>query len=430
MLKYLYFFKNIFNIFLLTGVEYLFFLYHNDYNKFIENNIFNISKLNIIYIKLFQSLAYNNKYVDSTINNHIKKYTNNVPFLKSDIDESILILLQQNYNLIYENNQLIPINSGLISLIFKAKNNEGKEIILKIKRKNIDLKLNSSIEEISYIINIINCLPMIKKLKIKDIFEKNMYLLKEQLNFQLEVSNILNFKDVFSNIDYVIIPQVFPEVTIKYPEVIMMEYISGKELQNLDMDNLSLINTYSKIILKMSILGFLSGYAHGDLHSGNILFIEEEKPKICLLDFGIVLKIDKNIISLLFNIIEDLYEKDAIELSRNLLHIIINNFDKLDNENLKTHSNNLLKIVSEIIHNIKIKNNQYNFFHYFQCINLIIKYVDEHNLNEFDIYLNDNFYKINLSGFMSSSIIIQLCNTELFILLNNVCNELFHIDIL
>ena len=120
MLKYLYFFKNIFNIFFLLGTEYLYFLYHKDYNKLIENNIYNINNINILYIKLFQSLAYNNKIIDDTINKHIIKYTNNVPFLKSDIDESLLINLQQKFNLIYENNNYIPINSGLISLIFKV----------------------------------------------------------------------------------------------------------------------------------------------------------------------------------------------------------------------------------------------------------------------------------------------------------------------
>jgi predicted unusual protein kinase regulating ubiquinone biosynthesis (AarF/ABC1/UbiB family) len=407
MLKYLYFFKNIFNIFFLLGTEYLYFLYHKDYNKLIENNIYNINNINILYIKLFQSLAYNNKIIDDTINKHIIKYTNNVPFLKSDIDESLLINLQQKFNLIYENNNYIPINSGLISLIFKAKKSDGKNIILKIKRKNIDIKLNTSIEEISYLLDILYLFPFIKKLKIKDIFDKNMYLLKEQLNFNLEVNNIQKFKKIFLN---------------------MMEYILGKELNNLDMNNILLKKVYSKIILKMSILTFLSGYIHGDLHSGNILFIEEEIFKICLLDFGIVLKINTNIINLLLTTIEDLYEKEVNELSINLLHIIINNYSKLYKKELKIHSDNLLKIISEIIHNIKIKNKEYNIFHYFKCIQLIINYVDKHNLNRYDIYLNDDFYKLNLSLIMSSSIIKNFCDTELFVLMNDVCNELFHIN--
>ena len=119
-----------------------------------------------------------------------------------------------------------------------------------------------------------------------------------------------------------------------------------------------------------------------------------------------------------------------MELSIYLLHIIIDNYDNLYNSKLKIHFDNLLNIISEIIHNIKIKNNKYNIFHCFQCIQIVIKYIDKHKLNNYNIYLNDNFYKINASFFMGSSIITKLCDTELFTLINDVCNELFHVDLL
>ena len=111
MLIYFVFIKNILKISFLLGKEYLYFLYHRDYNKFIENNIYKISQINILYIKLFQSLAYNDNLIDETVNKHIIKYTNNVPFLKSDIDESLLITLQNQYNLIFENNNYLPIKN-------------------------------------------------------------------------------------------------------------------------------------------------------------------------------------------------------------------------------------------------------------------------------------------------------------------------------
>ena len=240
MLIYFVFIKNILKISFLLGKEYLYFLYHRDYNKFIENNIYKISQINILYIKLFQSLAYNDNLIDETVNKHIIKYTNNVPFLKSDIDESLLITLQNQYNLIFENNNYLPINSGLISLIFKAKNSQGKDIILKIKKNNIDIKLNNAIEELTCLIDIIYIFPFIKKLKIKEVFYKNIYLLKEQLDFSLEINNIQHFKNIFMNIDYVVIPEVYTDITEKYSNVIMMEYIKGTQLHCLDMNNLLL----------------------------------------------------------------------------------------------------------------------------------------------------------------------------------------------
>ena len=49
---------------------------------------------------------------------------------------------------------------------------------------------------------------------------------------------------------------------------------------------------YSKMILKISIIAFMGGIVHGDLHSGNILFIKDYNDskysyKIGVIDFGI-----------------------------------------------------------------------------------------------------------------------------------------------
>jgi predicted unusual protein kinase regulating ubiquinone biosynthesis (AarF/ABC1/UbiB family) len=210
----------------------------------------------------------------------------------------------------------------------------------------------------------------------------------------------------------------------------MMDYIEGKQLNQLNISNFILKEMYSKMILKANILSVLSGNLHGDLHPGNLLFIEGENPKICLLDFGIVLKIEKNIIKLLMNIINDLYEKNAVELSIYLLDIIIHNFHKLHYPSMKKHLNNLLNKVSEIIKNVQTQHKQYNIINYFQCIELVMKYINEHELNKYDIYLNNDFYKINVSFFMASSIISKLCDKELFLLINDVCKELFHTDLI
>ena len=59
-----------------------------------------------------------------------------------------------------------------------------------------------------------------------------------------------------------------------------------------------------------------------------------------------------------------------------------------------------------------------------------MKYINKHELNKCDVYLNNDFYKINVSLFMASSIITKLCDKELFLLINDVCKELFHTDLI
>ena len=44
--------------------------------------------------------------------------------------------------------------------------------------------------------------------------------------------------------------------------------------------------------------------------------------------------------------------------------------------------------------------------------------------------LTDDFYKLNLIFFMTSSIITKFCDKELLYIMNDVCKELFHTDLI
>ena len=425
MLKCFNLLKNISKVGILLGKESLYYLYHRKENIFIKNTIHEICNINMLYIKLFQSIA-NNNWIDKRINENIIKYTNNVPYKESDIDYVLLEKLKDRYELTFDS--LTPINSGVISLIFKVRQKNHEINILKIKRKDIDKNINECIEEVKYLIDLIYIFPFVQDLKIKYFFDNNVKLLTEQLNFDTEVNNIISFKETFKNIDYAVIPHVYPYGTQNYPNVIMMKYIEGKQIQLLDTNNKELMINYSKMILKISIIAFMGGIVHGDLHSGNILFLDD--MKICLLDFGIVMKVKKDKIKCIINIIDDLYEKSAYELSTNLLNIILTNYNKLYKPELKDHLHNLLKIISEIIENVQIKSTKYNIFNYFECLKLVTKYIDKHNLNQYDIALTDDFYKLNLIFFMASSIVTKFCDKELLLIMNDVCKELFHTDLL
>ena len=108
-----------------------------DKEAFIKNITLKLSKINILYVKIFQAIALNNNFIDEKSNNYFLKYTDNAPYVTSDIDYKTLFKLIKEYNLKMENNYS-PINSGMISLVFKAtKLNTNETIIIKMKRNNM-----------------------------------------------------------------------------------------------------------------------------------------------------------------------------------------------------------------------------------------------------------------------------------------------------
>ena len=150
------FLSNIFFFFELLWIfssSYIYYLYNNDYSLFIKLLAKRLSKKNILYVKFFQAISLNNNIIDSEINNELIKYTDYCPYENSDVDWNVLHELKQkfNYELVYGS----PINSGMISLVYKTIDLTNKKtVIIKIKRCNIDEKLDNAIEKMKFIIRL------------------------------------------------------------------------------------------------------------------------------------------------------------------------------------------------------------------------------------------------------------------------------------
>ena len=86
-------------------------------------------------------------------------------------------------------------------------------------------------------------------------------------------------KKICNRLSYVIIPHVYQEVTEKYDNVIMMDFINGTKIDNVSKDD------YYEFAYKLNKFVFITllihGVTHGDLHSGNIIFI-----KVQMIDRG------------------------------------------------------------------------------------------------------------------------------------------------
>lgn len=210
-----------------------------------------------------------------------------------------LVSLEKEYR-IKILNDYVPINSGMISLVFKGimmKDNalySGENlVIIKIKRNNIDNILQDGIQKMLFCIWLLSFIPVINKYNISNIIHDNIHLISKQTDFAKEVENMKIMKNNCKNLKYIKIPQVFDN---KFSNIILMEYIQGDTLQAVDPVD---YNEYSKQVIKFVLVTMLmNGLCHGDLHVGNILFIKDVtdkkyKYKIGILDFGIIYEIDK-----------------------------------------------------------------------------------------------------------------------------------------
>jgi len=409
--------------------EYFIFLIKKDYIKFIRNVASNLSQKNILYVKMFQAISLNNNLIDGAMNAELLKYTDSAPYSDDDLDEGLFDEIVRKFYL-RPSNDTIPINSGMISLVYKMLTVDNDYVIIKIKRKNIDEKLEDAIEKLLFFIKIVSYIPQFNMLDIPNVVQKNISLLRQQLDFNEEVKNTIEMAENCKNLKYIKVPQVYENVTKMYPEVIMMEFIKGTGILKLDESE---YNEYAKLVLKYGFVSIINNsVTHGDMHAGNIIFIKNEKEPVYqlgLIDFGIVTRINKNTTNLFLDVVSNLFTDSSAVLAEKILNNIIEPKEVFMHIPF-THKNMIINeasnIIEETIHGTK-NASQLKLYEFIKKFN---EYLCDNKLSSYGLYISDDFVKLQMALAMSQGVSLCLCKNDFMPFANTVLNELFHTDLL
>jgi predicted unusual protein kinase regulating ubiquinone biosynthesis (AarF/ABC1/UbiB family) len=361
------------------------------------------------------------------------------PWKHSDIDWETINQLENEHNIYFYNNHE-PINAGMISLIFKVhkKDDQNNELIIKMKRKNINTELDNAINNLLFLLYFLLFLPVlntyIKSCNIIDVVSKNIGLIKEQTNFSTEINNTNIMKDTCKHLKYVKIPKIYESYTKIFPNIILMEFISGMSLNKVHQDD---YETFAKLVMKFCFSTLLiHGFSHGDLHSGNILFIKNDKNdknylleyQIGIIDFGILCHIDKEFQNKIFQLFFEMLLKPSREIAINIINCGTFECTESINNLPCNHYNELIDIFTQIIDETLQKKHGANHFQIYSTLSQITTYLKKHNLNSI-LKLSDDFVKIQMALAMSHGITSKLCHDDSLQLANNVFNEMFNTDL-
>jgi len=409
--------------------EYVRFLLKRDYCEFIRNVARNLSQKNILYVKMFQAISLNNNLIDGAMNAELLKYTDSAPYEDDDIDYDLFDEVIRKYYLT-PFNDVIPINSGMISLVYKMRTVDNETVIVKMKRKNIDEKLDNAIEKLLFLINILSFVPQFNTLDIPNVIKKNIYLLKQQLDFEEEVKNTIEMAKNCVNLKYIKIPNIHEYATKEYPSIIIMDYINGVHISKLDEKD---YDEYAKLVLKYGFVSIINDSAtHGDLHAGNIIFIKNEVEPIYqlgLIDFGIVTRVNKETTQHFLEIISTMFTETSVNLAEKVLNAFIEprkTFQRIPFECRENLYKEASKVIEEAIHNSKDAS-QVKIYEFMKKFN---EYLNGNNLRFFGLYVSDDFVKFQMALAMSQGVSLCLCKNDYMPFANKVLNELFHTDLL
>lgn len=293
---------------LITIVLYEFIKYNN---KRCVNYLFNIptyrlesiknicTKLeqeNIVYVKIFQALCFDRDLLSAEEQCYLLKYTDNVPYQTNEIDYDLLDKLEHEFSITLTNR--IPINCGIVGIVFDGVDSSNNKVIIKMLKKDILQKFTNVFNELLYVSYVCKYIPYIKSLKITKMLLDNEEILLNQMDFMKEVEAIEIFSKKYKNNKEFVFPKVYRQITEKYNNLLVMENIKGLKYKDIENMDETIKEEFAYVIHKFSILGILYySLVHCDLHSGNVFFymnndtnsINDElvKYSVGIIDLGI-----------------------------------------------------------------------------------------------------------------------------------------------
>tara|TARA_Y100000389_G_scaffold70184_1_gene66879 strand:+ start:541 stop:1875 length:1335 start_codon:yes stop_codon:yes gene_type:complete len=337
--------KCLFNVLYAVNIEGIYYLIkklsyirnsNDNWDTFIINVCNRLKNSNVFYIKAIQAASSNNELFSKNVRDYMKVMADQVPYNKSEYDIHKLkgILDEKNISLHDK-----PIASGTISVVFKATDEEN-EYAIKYKRRDVDTFIINSIDEMRFVITILNMLPYLNKLNLLTTFNENTRYINEQLSFINEWDNINTVYKANKRDNRYLIPKpYYKEVTQSYDNIIIMQFLDGinlDELKNEDKDK------FCEIVSKFGIKSiFFNGFVHGDLHQGNCKFIvnnienydgDEDsdsdndnivppREQLILYDFGILCRVNKKEQSDMYNFLQAAFNGQYKESAMYTLNI-------------------------------------------------------------------------------------------------------------
>jgi len=294
-----------------------------------------LEELGPTFIKLGQMLSTRPDLIPVEFIEEFRKLQDDVPPFPGDKAKEIVEKeLGKSVETLFSSFEEVFKSAASLAQIHRAVTKSGQQVAVKIQRPGINSIIKSDMEILFDLANLVaRRLPEDNFYDPVEIVDEFRIWINRELDFFQEGRNIDRFRRHFANDETIYVPQVFWDLTTS--KVLTMEYIDG--IRILDLRRLEQAGLDRKIIAvngANSVLKqiFEHGFFHGDPHPGNIFVLENNV--IAPLDFGLMGRLDDELIEQLGYLLNGIIHKDIDRIVRVFLNIGILR-DEIDIRTLK-----------------------------------------------------------------------------------------------
>ncbi|MFT6072809.1 MAG: ubiquinone biosynthesis protein [Alphaproteobacteria bacterium] len=272
-----------------------------------------IESMGPAYIKIGQFLATRQDILPQDIAQELKKLQDKVPSFPR---QKALDIVRQEYGTIDIFTKFSePIAAASVAQVHFATLENGKEVAVKILRPNIHKKFARDIESFRIGAKILHFMvKRARRLKLPTVIDTLEQWVRDELDLRLEAAAASEFKENLQADDSIYIPQIYWDYTTA--NILVLERIDGialTDLKALKESQFDLSKIAATIFRSFLYHATHDGFFHGDLHQGNIIIQNNGVP--CLLDFGIIGRLDKQSRRYLAEILYGFVERDYYRIA-------------------------------------------------------------------------------------------------------------------
>lgn len=212
-----------------------------------------------------------------------------------------------------------PLAAASISQVYKARLQDGRWVIVKIRRPGIrsiveaDLRLLAQLAEIAD-----QEIKAIQRYRPKEIVHQFTLSMRRELDLAAECRNAERMMNNFVNNPNIIFPKVYWQWTSE--RINVQEFIDG--IHGYDITAIEKAGLDRKLLAKRGVEAILKmiledGFFHADPHPGNCFYLTENR--IAFIDFGMVGRLSEDRRDQVLNLLRGLTEKNSARVVKVLL---------------------------------------------------------------------------------------------------------------
>lgn len=291
-----------------------------------------IEELGPTYIKFGQILADRPDVVSERFRSELKKLQSQAqPFDNSVALKIIEDELRFPMENVFSKFDTHCLASASIGQVYQATLVDGTDVIVKVRRPNIDQKIRLDLYLMRYLAaKFAKKYPEMAALNIVAVVDEFGESIIKELDYYNEAANMIRFGEIFKDSPTVHIPHVYMEYTTK--RVIVQERIYGitpdspDKLREAGLDTNIIARNGADAMLNMILR---HGFFHADPHAGNMFIMPNNV--IGLIDFGMVGVLRPRDMDFLANITMGFLRRNEVVIADALISLCnVRFFDKRD----------------------------------------------------------------------------------------------------